>query len=729
MLIAGIALGLALGLLLGGRLENLANIRLRFLPLLFVAVIFRFAVEAALNFGLPVAEALRMPLLALAYGLLLFVLWKNRWYPGLALAMVGIAANGLAILANGGRMPVWLPAYEISGIQGPIDSVLHFELAAELGPEFLLNLGPLADIIPIPFWPVQNVASLGDLFLTAGLAFFLFATILRTPEDVQRVIEGARTGRYEGLAGTLRLPGTTPAVDEDGIAIRPGTGLTPSLDEALALERPMMMGASGMGLASPALAPLPPAETESRTAALALRGLRAAETIRERTMAPSVVIAIPVPARPSWLERARQHPYVRLALNPSFSALWAGQIISLFGDRVNQIALAAFVYEVTDSPLAVALTFFVGMVPNLILSPIAGAYVDRWDQKQVLVVSDILRAAAVMLVPVAVLYNVWLAYPIVFLITTISIFFRPARQAILPRIVPEEDLLPANSAMWVGETLADVINYPIAGLFVVFLQSSLALAFWFDAVTYLASAALLATMVVPPLVRRTSRSDAADVDEAAPESDETATEARPRMVDDLKAGWAFLRHETVLLANTLQGTAGQFSLGVLTVASLILAREITPGTGDAYRGTYAFMETAIGVGSLVGGFMLGAVAGSAPKGKLIIGAYIAFGLGAMAVGLVDSIPLVLGLFFGMGVANMAFVIPSQTLFQERTPPELMGRVVSLRFALVFGGMSLAMALAGVAMTVVDAGAVIFAAGIVSVIAGVAGLFVRAVRDA
>ena len=89
----------------------------------------------------------------------------------------------------------------------------------------------------------------------------------------------------------------------------------------------------------------------------------------------------------------------------------------------------------------------------------------------------------------------------------------------------------------------------------------------------------------------------------------------------------------------------------------------------------------------------------------------------------------LGLFFGMGVANMAFVIPSQTLFQERTPPELMGRVVSLRFALVFGGMSLAMALAGVAMTVVDAGAVIFAAGIVSVIAGVAGLFVRAVRDA
>ena len=96
------------------------------------------------------------------------------------------------------------------------------------------------------------------------------------------------------------------------------------------------------------------------------------------------------------------------------------------------------------------------------------------------------------------------------------------------------------------------------------------------------------------------------------------------------------------------------------------------------------------------------------------------------MGVVDSIPLVLGLFFGMGVANMAFVIPSQTLFQERTPPELMGRVVSLRFALVFGGMSLAMALAGVAMTVVGPGPVIFAAGIVSVCAGRGGP-VRACR--
>ena len=101
----------------------------------------------------------------------------------------------------------------------------------------------------------------------------------------------------------------------------------------------------------------------------------------------------------------------------------------------------------------------------------------------------------------------------------------------------------------------------------------------------------------------------------------------------------------------------------------------------------------------------------------------------MRSGIVDSVPIVLGLLFGLGVANMAFVIPSQTLFQERTPPELMGRVVSFRFALVFGGMSLAMALGGVAIGFAGPGPVIAAAGLISIAAGHRGPVRAAVRDA
>lgn len=743
MLIGGIALGLVLGLLLGGRIDHLADVRLRFLPLLFLAVIVRFATEAALGLGVGIADTLRVPLLGAAYGLLLYTLWQNRGYPGLALAFVGTASNALVIVVNGGRMPVWMPAFALSGLPEPMSSALHIPLNPGTTADFLRSLGPLSDVIPIPIWPVNNVASLGDLFLTAGLGIFLFATLMRTPEDTQRAIEEAKTGRYLGLAGTVRLPGRRAggvaagpgAGDEAALGVRAGTGLASNLQESAALERPLMLGSSGVGMASPALVTLPPPTVEDELAAAMAVGGIGAEL--SASLAPPVAVPLPrVRRRPAILPRVRRHPYVRLTLNGSFSALWIGQVISLFGDRVNQLALVAFVYEVTRSPLAIALTFLVGTIPNLLFSPIAGTFVDRWDKKQVLVVSDILRAALVLLVPVAVLVNVWLAYPLVFLITTVSIFFRPARVAILPRLVPDEDLLSANSALWVGETIADVVNYPLAGLFVVFLAGSLPIAFWFDAASYLASAALLSTIVVPPLLRRTgSAAPGLQGFEAAERAAEAAAQAeaggggKSTVAGDLKAGWAFLRHETVLLANTVQGTAGQFAIGIVTVASLVLAQQITPGEGSAYRGTYAFMETAIGLGNLIGGFVLGLVATRVRKGMLVIVAYTAFGALVFLLGIVGSIPLVLGILFGVGVANMAFVIPSQTLFQERTPPELMARVVSFRFALVFGGMSVAMGVGGLFVAWFGPGPVIAAAGIMSMVAGLAGLGVRAAREA
>ena len=99
------------------------------------------------------------------------------------------------------------------------------------------------------------------------------------------------------------------------------------------------------------------------------------------------------------------------------------------------------------------------------------------------------------------------------------------------------------------------------------------------------------------------------------------------------------------------------------------------------------------------------------------------------VGFIPPLPIMLALMFGIGVANMAFVIPSQTLFQERTPPELMARVVSLRFAIVFGVMTIATAALGLVANVTGVGPVVALAGLIAIVAGVAGYFVPAVRDA
>jgi DHA3 family macrolide efflux protein-like MFS transporter len=712
VLIAGILLGLLLGLRAGGRLENLANIQLRWPLLLIAAVLVRFGTEGLLNLDVGIVDQLRVPLLATGFVLLLIGLWINRGYPGLSIAFVGILLNGVVIVVNGGHMPIWATSLAAAGLTPQdVTSALHFVVPGEAS-DFFLRALILGDIIPVPIPIVQNVASLGDLFLTAGLAFFLFASVVRVPTRLEEHEEAVVHARLAGLASTARLP----RPDAGGRVARE-TGLAPALQDSLALERTLVLGGTASGLASPALAPLPSA---------------AAVAGAEAGAAPTITLPRP---SPETLERVRRHPYVRLGLNGSFTSLWAGQLISLFGDRIHQLALAAAVLVTTGSALATALVFVTATIPNLLFSPIAGTLVDRWEHKEVLVVSDLLRAATVLLIPLAIVTNIVLVYPLVFALTSISIFFRPARVAIVPQIVRPDELLTANSAMWVGETLADVIGFPLAGLFVVALGPALPIAFWLDAATYAASAVLLGTLVVRGQDEPVELTDAGvdTVPEAVPPvmaaPNGPVDEVEPGFLGELKAGWRFLRREPVLLANTLQATVAQLTVGVLLALTPVYAKTVFGAGPLGWEAVYAFIETGVGAGNLIGGFMIGLIGMRFAKGHMVIAGYAVWGFLITMLALTGNLALVLGFAFGSGIANMVFVIPSQTLFQERTPPELMGRVVGFRFALVFGAMTLAMALGGILAEVVGVTTVLAAFGLTTMITGLAGLLVPAVRDA
>ena len=90
------------------------------------------------------------------------------------------------ILVNGGYMPIWEPSLEMAGFQpSDVQSAIHIILPPQLDADFLLHLGPFSDIIPIPFPVIRNVASVGDVFLTVGLAFFLFAATLRPRAELE----------------------------------------------------------------------------------------------------------------------------------------------------------------------------------------------------------------------------------------------------------------------------------------------------------------------------------------------------------------------------------------------------------------------------------------------------------------------------------------------------------------------------------------------------------------
>ncbi|MGH2444928.1 MAG: MFS transporter [Candidatus Limnocylindria bacterium] len=409
----------------------------------------------------------------------------------------------------------------------------------------------------------------------------------------------------------------------------------------------------------------------------------------------------------------RQSPYLRLVENRNFSLLWVGQLVSLFGERIHTVALAFLVLEATGSAVEVGLTFAATAIPNVVLGPLAGALVDRWDRRLTMLACDILRAILLVSVPFVIDISIGLIYVMAFLIATVTLLFRPAKTAVIPAVVEERDLVTANSMSSVADTAADLVGLPVAGILVAVLidGQALELAFLLGGVTYLVSALLIFFMSVP-------------------REELISTPFRPRAVwDEMVEGWNFLRRQAELFSNTLVSTVAQLAVGAEIVASVPYARRILDSSRMDPEQTYALLLTAVALGSVLGGLAVGAIGERIAKGPLIIAGFIGMGLSLAIAGLVTDPFVAIGIFFFTGLANMLFIIPTITLFQQRTPQRLMGRVVSSRQALVFGAIALSMGLSGWLSELIGADTVLMVAGGICALSGAAGIFVPAMRNA
>ena len=201
MLIISLVVGLLGGLLAGGRIINLADVRLRLVWLLFLGLVIRYATQFAIEAGVPFVDQLRLPLFFSGF---VIALWANREQPGLPLAFVGILLNATAIVTNGGYMPVWEPSIVAAGLSPTelgtaFHRIVGTAAAGGIPPDFLSQAGPLGDLIPIPIPFLRNVASIGDLLLTAGLGFFLFAVTVRHPMEFEEAPRTVTEGDEPGL--------------------------------------------------------------------------------------------------------------------------------------------------------------------------------------------------------------------------------------------------------------------------------------------------------------------------------------------------------------------------------------------------------------------------------------------------------------------------------------------------------------------------------------------------
>ncbi|MBI3009174.1 MAG: MFS transporter, partial [Candidatus Omnitrophica bacterium] len=176
----------------------------------------------------------------------------------------------------------------------------------------------------------------------------------------------------------------------------------------------------------------------------------------------------------------------------NFSLLWSGQIISQFGDRLNQMALIGMVYEqVGYSTLGLAKVMLPMIIPVLIIGPVAGVYVDRWNRKWTMIISDITRGLFVLLIPLSLIYVKTMApvYVIIFIVFSITRFFLPAKMAILPDIVSTDKLLIANSLSSTTRMIAAILSLPIAGFIVRWVGAKGG--FYIDAISFFLSAFMI----------------------------------------------------------------------------------------------------------------------------------------------------------------------------------------------------------------------------------------------
>ena len=365
---------------------------------------------------------------------------------------------------------------------------------------------------------------------------------------------------------------------------------------------------------------------------------------------------------------------------PVMRRLWAAQIVSSFGDFLAVFAVINLLtFRLHASPQQITGLQISYLLPIATLGVLAGVFVDRWPLKPAMVASDFSRATLCLLLFFA--HSTWAFYTILGAISIFSSFFGPAQGVAIRSAVPIHGLRSANALMQQVTFGMQIIGPPLAG--VLYTLAGAPACYVGDALSFLLSGSLIASVAV---TRATAvKLEAAAEGEAAPERKGLAS-----IVADMRAGISFIVHHAALLFVILALATGIFILGCFGPLIAVYVRDVLHNTTR----TYAAASAMIGVGMFGGINVLNTLGKRIPNTTLVY-----TGLSGIAVGLcvLASVPHVWSLIVGnliIGAAIAAIVVPANTLIQQETPPDLMGRVGSTTMSLIFSAQILGLLLSG-----------------------------------
>jgi MFS family permease len=365
--------------------------------------------------------------------------------------------------------------------------------------------------------------------------------------------------------------------------------------------------------------------------------------------------------------------YAPLLRNTGFRAIWTAAVISGLGDRIAAIALYLLVYRLTGNPMDLGLLAATQIAPAIVLGPMAGLLCDRASRKGIMVVSDLVSAVVVACIPLVT--ATWQVYALATLLGCGRQFAGPARMALLPDVVGRDLVGGANSLLMLTRNVVLLVGPALGGALVAWRGTDPA--FWLDAATFLASAAVLALWRQPeplaaPLAMAASAGGDADVVAAATGEDDPTRTLRDRLGQlwrDVNAGLAGVREHPGLrvafgfFAVLTFVTAMQQPLVVVFVKDVL-------GGGDRQLG---FIIAAAGLGGIVGA-LAGGVAVSRRRPLQVIALLTALdGLLLVAFALNRSVWVALALFACFGALATLAQIALATFLQRVAPDDRRGR--------------------------------------------------------
>jgi DHA3 family macrolide efflux protein-like MFS transporter len=353
--------------------------------------------------------------------------------------------------------------------------------------------------------------------------------------------------------------------------------------------------------------------------------------------------------------------------------LWLAQVVSVFGDFLAVFAVISVVtYKMHGTAAQITLITVSFMLPFALISPVAGVFVDRWNVKQTMIASDLIRAVLALLLVFAT--NLNQIYAILFVLSAVSTFFVPAQSVTLRTVVPKEGLMAANTLIQQAFQVMRIISPAMAGAMVAWFGANSC--YVVDSVSFVCSATLIGTVLI---VRQAAT--------PAPKSEGSKLRS---VITDMGMGLKFIFTHSIITFVILSMAAGMFALSCFGPLIAVYVRDEL-NAGSVWFG---IINAMIGVGMILGSLVLNKFAQKLPKSQLVIWGLLVIAVFVVVMASFKNIPMAAVGTFGIGVGIVFIIVAAQTLMQQRTPIELVGRVsssfmsvlsVAQLFGLVFSG--------------------------------------------